>query len=199
MEDNQVLNVWKLFSKHGEAKAVTGAIFDAFVHANFRKWVSIDAEEMFTFSRGELHAPCLSYVGHPKLLSSQTRSRSCLERFKIAFKPSGTVIYLDPKKLSLKPEVYYQPKKDQQVGIDSLFIYKGYLYLLQMMGGLKHGIKPELGEFLTKIPGLPAKDKWRFIFIIPRETEVFNCAAPNIELGKIFVDQFDVEVCHDIR
>ncbi|KAL5512348.1 hypothetical protein ACEPAG_3340 [Sanghuangporus baumii] len=192
LEHDQALKVWRLFSKRGKGKEVAGAIFKAYVHANFRKWISIDARQMFSSRAGGLHDSCASYAEHPRLQGSLDRSWPSLERVKITFSPSETVFDMDENRLSIKPNVYYQPK-DQQVGIDSLFIHDGYLYLLQMTGGITHRIKPELKTFLKKLDGLPAKDKWRFVFVIPADTVTFNCPKPSIVVGKMFADRFAVQ------
>ncbi|KAL5480201.1 hypothetical protein ACEPAI_1471 [Sanghuangporus weigelae] len=194
LEDDQALKVWRLFSTHGKGKEVTGAIFKAYVHANFRKWISIDARQMFSSRAGGLHESCASYAEHPRLQSSLDRSWSSLEGVKIAFSPPETVFDMDENRLSIKPNVYYQPKKDQQVGIDSLFIHDGHLHLLQMTGGITHMIKPELKTFLKRLDGLPSKDKWRFVFVIPADTVTFNCPKPSIVVGKVFSDRFAVQV-----
>ncbi|KAL5527001.1 hypothetical protein ACEPAF_8730 [Sanghuangporus sanghuang] len=196
LEDDQVLKVWRLFSKHGEGKGMIGAIFEAYVHANFRKWISIDAKQMFSSTADRLHKSRASYMEHPRLQSSLDRPQPSLEGFRINFSPSSTVIYMDAKNgLSIMPNIYYQPKKDQQVGIDSLFIRDGYLYLLQITGGNTHMIKPELKAFLEKLDGLPAKEKWRFVFVIPANTVTFSCPMPSIVVGKVFADRFAVQVC----
>lgn len=190
LSDDEVLHVWNLFSKHADARGMTGLIFEAYVHRNFRSQITINGLEMFQLD-GPYHASFAAYDDKPRLKAAR-KARSDLQEFKIDFRSRSTEIFCDGH-ITIQPDTYYQPESDQQVGIDAFFMHGGYLYLAQMTGGYTHSIKASLKEdFLDKLNGVPSQDKWRFVFVIPRNLKKFECPKLVIAVGTVFTGKFVV-------
>jgi hypothetical protein len=79
------------------------------------------------------------------------------------------------------PGVYYIPTKQNQVGLDAFIVYQGILYVFQFTCGHGHGIKDGMLHFLAKCAGLPSREHWRFVFVIPDAGEVLTCPVPHLE------------------
>jgi hypothetical protein len=82
------------------------------------------------------------------------------------------------KKLKIRPDVYYSPVAPNQEGFDSFIMHNGILYLFQFTDATTYDIKDFVG-FFDKCTGHPARQHWRFIFVIPPDTRVaMKCSVP---------------------
>ena len=74
--------------------------------------------------------------------------------------------------------VYYTLAAPNQKGFDSFILHNNILYLFQFTNAVTHGIKDFFESFET-CTGLPARKHWRFIFVIPSDTETaMKCPVP---------------------
>ena len=73
LDDDMVLKVWKVFSKHEDARGMMGSLFESYLHKNFRQRIHFIGEQMFRHKQGnhvKYHASFASYTNHPNLQGS---------------------------------------------------------------------------------------------------------------------------------
>lgn len=193
-KDEEILRLWNLFSRYGDARGMTGAVFEAHVHKLFRHEIAIRGESMFRSKQGKPYAWFCPLDGHPLL--KEARDQQTFSTFNVEM-PTGKIdTFMEGSDIvQVLPNTYYQPKKKQQVGIDSFFVHDGFLYLLQITGGDHHDIKDGLEPFVQKLNGIPTdRSKWRFVFVIPDELEWFECPKPGISVGTLFTAGIDMSL-----
>ncbi|KAJ4471425.1 hypothetical protein J3R30DRAFT_3341147 [Lentinula aciculospora] len=198
-DEAEVLDMWNLFSKHADARGMTGAIFKAYFHNIFRRQIVMDGLEMFQAPSGKYHASFVDFGGKPGLnaaLKAACNAPRSLDNFHVDFKPVSCSVFNNSKDvINVQDHVYYQPASKMQAGIDSFFTDNGYLYLIQMTGALTHNIKDSLSTLLKRLVGAPSdKSYWRFVFVIPKDVDSFDCPKPQIELGKLFTGRIEMKV-----
>ena len=117
------------------------------------------------------------YALHNEELEKK-RQTALLSESTINVRPSSVFEYEDDNlPFKIIPNVYYMPKKKNQVGLNSFILYWGVLYIFQFASGKEHPVKDGLLSFLVSWTGLPTQDNWRFIFVIPNDVEVLKCLA----------------------
>jgi hypothetical protein len=95
-------------------------------------------------------------------------------------RPLETRVFTDDDlaQTGIRRDIYYIPKKQNQVGLDAFIVHRGIFYMFQFTVGHGHGIKDGLLAFLARCTGLPSHENWRFVFIIPADVEAFTCPVP---------------------
>lgn len=72
-----------------------------------------------------------------------------------------------------------------KLGLMRFFVHKSCLYLVQIAGGAMHDVIDKVEEFLEeKFEGLPDKDHWCFVFVVPGDKEEFD-AKPGEAIGEL--------------
>ncbi|PFH47425.1 hypothetical protein AMATHDRAFT_6767 [Amanita thiersii Skay4041] len=193
-----MLRFWDLLNEVPVGGSLAGNVFEAYVHRIFRRQIHLSVCEMFSTS-SRYHALFPAYHGKSRL--SATR-KSFLQGQDISSFTSELNIL--PKRakvfrgaiLDQESDTYFQSQKENQVGIDSLIVFDGYLLLFQFTVSSTHSLNPELFAFLKKITWLPPLENWRVIFVIPAQTETFNCPAPPKAYSslRLFTAQIDMKV-----
>ena len=123
-----------------------------------------------------------SHVKLPDKLE-QLRMVALTQPAHLKVRPSDTCEY-DPKQpLCILSDVYYLPKSDTQVSLDSFILHDNFLYIFQFTGDKQHGINEGLLSFFEKCQRVPAHAYWHFIFVIPHDVDILKCpASPNKEI-----------------
>ncbi|KAF8344462.1 hypothetical protein F5887DRAFT_971369 [Amanita rubescens] len=172
--DDQLLDMWNNFLKFGDARGMTGPIFEVFVHRRFRTRVYLDATPMFRSNRANFrwHASFSTKRPH-----SATVHGVAQQDFSLQVDVGNTFVYDTTMTLSIRPDVYYVPRSGQQVALDSFILHGGYLNVFQCTGGKDHDIKGGLYDFLASCSGLPPRTNWRFVFVVPDDLVSFSCPA----------------------
>ena len=181
--DEQLLDMWTIFSKFGDARGMTGPIFEALVHRRFKRCINLDATPMFRSNRvnSRWHASFST-----KRPSSATDYGVARQNFSLQVDVGTTHVYYDTTTtLIIQPDVYYLPRSGQQVALDSFILNGGYLNIFQCTGGQAHDIKGGIGDFLASCSGLPPPTMWRFLFVVPDDLDSFSCPASSDPLVKI--------------
>ena len=199
-DEQGILILWRIFSKLPDAQGMVGMVFEAFLHQIFRQSIVLTAQRMFPHSytsktssisrTSRYHMLSSDYEDKPRLQNSKDKFLKSIPKVDIHINidtiPHECVLYeagLDrsPTKITLKEDVYYQPKSGQQVGIDAFFIHRSYLYLLQYTVEASCGINDKLMEFLPNtFDSLPPLVKWRFIFVIPDSLKKFSSRPDSV-------------------
>jgi hypothetical protein len=192
------VEIYRYFAPFPSTRGMTGSLFEAYCQQIFQGTISIeyipmvrlpDPEPAHVASKrrkvsdgamdGNTHRPQW-HSSHTVLANRQLEDKRRLaEQNKVSLDicPSSTYEYRedDFERFKAFPDVYYIPRESNQVALDSFIIHIGLLYIFQFAGGKQHGIKEGLIPFLEKCTGLPPRDNWRFVFIIPDDSEVLKC------------------------
>jgi hypothetical protein len=194
LDDAQLLELWRKFSKFPEAGGMAGSVFEVYVHRQFRQKIALTAQRMFR-NQTRYHMTSANYGGNPIL--QRAKSAFCESTFNSSINidlitgHSQCVVYQDDSKNTnqhsdrdnVNADTYYQPQSAQQVGFDAFFVHRGHLYLLQYTSGKKHGVTSQLVQFLReRFDQLPNEDKWHFIFVIPGSLRSFS-SSPDQEIA----------------
>jgi len=172
--DDQLLDMWTNFSKFGDARGMTGSIFEVFIHRRFRTRIDLDAAPMVRSNRANSrwHASFSTKRPH-----SATVHGVAQQVFSLQVDVGSTFVYDTTTKLNIRPDVYYVPRSGEQVALDSFILHGGYLDVFQCTGRHDHDIKGGLVDFLASCSGLPPSTNWRFVFVIPDDLVSFSCPA----------------------
>ena len=171
--DDQLLDMWTLFSKFGDARGMTGSIFEALVHRRFRRRIDVDATPMVRSNRANSRWYASFSPKSPHFIVHGTAQQA----FSLHVDIGSTFVYDTTTKLHIRPDVYYIPRSGQQVALDSFILYGGCLNVFQYTGGRNHGIKDGLVSFLASCSGLPPRANWQFVFILPDDLDSFSFPA----------------------
>ncbi|KAK2460049.1 hypothetical protein APHAL10511_007926 [Amanita phalloides] len=175
--DDQLLDMWTYFSKFGDARGMTGSIFQVFVHRRFRTRIYLDAMPMVRSNRANSRL-CASFsTNRPQ---SATVQGVAQQVFSLRVDVGSTFVYDTTIRLSIRPDVYYVPRSGQQVALDSFILREGYLNVFQCTGHHDHDIKSGIYDFLASCSGLPPRTNWRFVFVIPDDLVSFSCPASSV-------------------
>lgn len=171
--DDQLLDMWTNFSKFGDARGMTGLIFEVFIHRRFRTRIYLDATPMVWSNRANSHWHALFSTKRPH---SATVHGVAQQVFSLQVDFGSTFVYDTTTKLSIRPDVYYVPRSGQPVALDSFILHGGYLDVFQCTVRHDHDIKGGLNDFLASCSELPPCTNWRFVFI-PDDLVSFSCPA----------------------
>lgn len=177
--DDQLLEMWHNFSKFGDARGMTGPIFEVFVHRRFKTRIDLNAEPMVRAKRANSRWYGSFGTQQPQ---AATLHGLAEQNFHLQF-DVGTHIVYDDTLQSVQPDVFYLPRSGQQVALDSFILHGGYLNIFQCTGSQKHDIKTGIYEFFESCTGLPPRQHWRFVFVIPDELDVFSCPGDVQDIG----------------
>jgi hypothetical protein len=125
------------------------------------------------------------HSSHIKLADEleQLRMIALTQPARLKVLPSGIREYDSSQPLCILSDVYYLPKSDNQVALDSFILHDNFLYIFQFTGGKQHGINEGLLSFFDRCQRVPAHAYWRFIFVIPHDVGILKCpASPNKEI-----------------
>jgi hypothetical protein len=172
--ENQLLELWTTFSKFGDARGMTGSIFEAYVHRRFRTHIGLQATPMVRSTRANSR-------WHASFSTKRPQSATVLgvaqQPFSLEVDIGTTFVYDITATLNIQPDVYYIPRSGQQVAFNSFILRGGSLYMYQCTGGQTHEIKDGLVNFLASCSGLPPHANWHFVFVIPDDLVSFSCPA----------------------
>ena len=172
--NDQLLDMWTSFSKFGDARGMTGSIFEAFVHWHFRKRIYLEATPMVQLNHANSRWHALFGTKQPQ---SATVHGVAQRVFSLQVDVGSTFIYDTTTQLSIQPDIYYVPQSGQQVALDSFILQEEYLYIFQCTGRHDHDIKSGINDFLASCSGLPPHTNWHFVFVIPDDLVLFSCPA----------------------
>jgi hypothetical protein len=172
--DDQLLEMWANFSKFGDARGMTGPIFEVFVHRRFRKRICLEATPMVRSNRANSRWYASFSTKRPQ---SATVHGVAQQVFSLKVDVRTTFVYDATPGLSIEPDVYYVPRSGQQVALDSFIVHGGHLYMFQCTVRHDHDIKSGLYDFLASRSGLPPCKNWHFVFVIPDDLDSFCCPA----------------------
>ncbi|KAH9059459.1 hypothetical protein EDB83DRAFT_2675610 [Lactarius deliciosus] len=76
--------------------------------------------------------------------------------------------------------VYYALEAQNQVAFDSFIMAEGKLYIFQFTIGSDHSMKEGIVRFFSKkVPGVPPRADWHFVFVAPSRASVSEvCCSP---------------------
>ncbi|KAH9953866.1 hypothetical protein BGW80DRAFT_1439868 [Lactifluus volemus] len=170
----QLLDMWAKFSRLGNARGMTGSIFEAFIHRQFRTRIDLDATSM-------VRSNCVNSCWHASFSTKRPYDATVYgvaqQDFSLHVDVCSTFIYDSTSTLNIQPDVYYVPQSGQQVTLDSFILHGGYLNVFLCTGGRDRSIKDGLVRFLTSCSGLPPHTYWRFVFVVPDDFVSFYCPA----------------------
>ena len=184
------IHLYKQLTALPAAKKLSGNVFEAYCQQRFSDRISIEFVPMVRLE--DLKAPKNKrrylhrwYTTNTELAppSLETARKAALKkRMSFDIRPSSTVEFIPQKiggkKLRIKPNVYYSPAAPNQEGFDSFIVHDGTLYLFQFTNATTHVLK-DFFDFFAKCSGYPAQKSWRFIFVIPSDTETaLTCPVP---------------------
>ncbi|KAK2461336.1 hypothetical protein APHAL10511_006863 [Amanita phalloides] len=179
--NDQLLDMWTNFSKFGDARGMTGSIFEVFVHRCFRKRIYLDARPMVRSNRANSRWHASFGTKRPP---SATIHGVAQQVFSLQVDVGSTFVYDTTTKLNIRPDVYYIHRSGQQVALDSFILHGGYLNIFQCTGCHDHDIKSGINDFLASCSGLPPRTNWRFVFVIPDDLVSFSCPATSDSVAK---------------
>lgn len=212
LQIEEQVQLYDQFSKVPSARGMTGVLFEAYCQLRFQKMISLvfipmvrlpdpttipgprptkkqkvvqaTVEERSPTRRPQWHSSHVMLPGELEKL----RELALPAAARLEVSPSMTYEYDASKPLHIRPDVYYLPKQDNQVALDSFILHDNLLHIFQFTGGKRHGINDKLLPFFDKSDGVPARSDWRFIFVIPHDVTVAKCpASPDPEIMNLSI------------
>jgi len=186
-ERSEQIRLYKQLTALPEAKRLSGNVFEAYCQQRFSERISIKFVSMVRLEDSKNKRCYLHqwYTSNTKLTPpslEKARKAALEERTSLDIRPLSSFEFISPKRtgrnLKVEPDVYYTPAAPNQEGFDSFIIHDGILYLFQFTNATTHGIK-DCFDFFAKCTGYPPRKNWRFIFVIPSDTETaMKCPVP---------------------
>ncbi|TDL23661.1 hypothetical protein BD410DRAFT_802458 [Rickenella mellea] len=172
VKEEELLEMWKMFSYFRDERGMTDLIFEAYVQRRFRDQIDIQASPMHRLQH-------VNSRWHASFNTNQHASAgiSSPGSFFLQINVGQTIAYSRATSMGIKPNIYYVPQSGQQAGLNSFIIHRGILFMFQCTGCEDHDIKDGLVEFLASCQGVPSRNNWRFVFIISDDLESFTCPA----------------------
>ena len=189
-ERSEQIRLYKLLTALPEGKRMSGNVFEAYCQQRFRERISIEFAPLVRLEDSNAPKNKSRYL-HQWYTSNTMLTPPSLEvsrkvalkkRTSLDIRPSSSFEFISSKrtgrKLKIISDVYYTPAAPNRDGFGSFIIHGGNLYLFQITNAITHGIKDFLG-FFAQCTGCPARKNWRFIFVIPSDTETaMTCSVP---------------------
>jgi len=122
------------------------------------------------------------YSSHVPASLEESRQGAVQKKQSVHIPPLSPVMEYRDGPLTIESGFIYVPEFANQVALDSFIAIDGLLYVFQFTIGGEHGVMAELIDFLGKYPGVPHRDKWRIIFILP-PNQILVCPQPRKMLG----------------
>lgn len=181
----ETIRLLKRFSRAPDARSMTGVLFEVHYHLDFAREIILDGKPMFRTDdpRSRWHGNFGDFSSNPKLLKAYELHKMDAG-ISLNIKPKTKIVYDDKvkKKIAIKKDVYYIPKKHNQCALDSFIVDGGNLYFFQFTGGAEHLIKSGFEKELKEtFSGLPPSKNWYFFFVVPQELSKISC--PHYENG----------------
>jgi hypothetical protein len=198
LDRGEQIRLYKLFDRLPSTRGMTGNLFEGYCQQRFQSEISIVFLPMVRLPDPEkkgkkkgkavqepndanrTHRPqwhsCHSVLSDDKL--EQKRLSAIRQLQSLHIRPRYTQGFRE-RSFEIQSDVLYIPSKDNQVALDSFILHRGTLYIFQFASGKTHCIKERLIPFLTQCSGCPARSEWRFIFVVPDDSEVLKCPVPN--------------------
>ena len=189
-ERSEQIRLYQQLTALPGSKRLSGNVFEAYCQQRFSeriliKFVPMVRQEDSKAPKNKcryLHQwyTCNTELTPPSL--EKARKAALEERTSLDIRPLSSFEFISPKqtgrKLKVEPDVYYTPAAPNQDRFDSFIIHDGILYLFQFTNATTHGIK-DFFDFFANCTGYPARNNWRFIFVIPSDTETaMTCPVP---------------------
>jgi hypothetical protein len=160
-------------------RVMSGGVFESIFHLRFRRRILIQFMPMV---RSDKKRNLRWHASHCAIKTSVLYAEELETKRQVALHncaaldvcPTSSVVY-DRLDLALKQNVYYIPKKMNEIAFDSFIVKNGLLHLFQFTVSPDHDINDKLITRFEECIDVPTRDNWRYIFIIPNDKTVFNC------------------------
>ena len=168
------------YSRVPRLKGMAGPMFEGLGHRQFQRHISIYYSPMVRLTNKNSNAknqPQYHSSHIPLNKDLETKRKVALE-CTLDVQPSDVREYDDKDLPNLHPEegVYYIPKKENEVALDSFIRSSGRIHMFQFTVSNSHDVNPGLVSRFSKFPPL---NEWHFIFVIPDYVEVFKSPYPS--------------------
>jgi hypothetical protein len=192
LDRSEQIRLYKRFARLPSTRGMTGNLFEGYCQQRFQIKISIKFLPMVCLSdkrkgkapqgANEEDRKCKPrwHSSHSVLPDDELEAKrpSALRQLKsLDIRPSHTREYQE-NGFKIETDVLYIPSKDNKVALDLFILHRGVLYIFQFASGKVHLVKRGLISFLTKCSGYSSRDNWRFICIIPDDSEVLKCLVP---------------------
>jgi hypothetical protein len=178
--DDQLLDMRTNFSKSGDARRMTGSIFEVSSIGVSERVINLDATPMVRSNRANS-----SSRWHASFSNKRPHSATVHQQvFSLQVDVGSAFVCDTTTKLSIRADIYYVPRSGQQIALDAFIPHGGYLDVFQCTGRHDHDIKGGLDDFLASCSGLPPRTNWRFVFVIPDDLDSFSCPASSDSVVK---------------
>jgi len=167
------------FTRVPGAGGMTGVLFESQYQHRFAEKIDIAAAPMFRTSnpRSRWHAAFGDFSAFPKLHKAREDVSSTVPPpvpISLSISPSDSRIY-DSGPFAIEEDIYYVPRSENEVAIDSFIVHDKHLYLFQFASGAQHSVNRGLSTTLARFSGLPAAENQHIIFVVPKHLAQFNC------------------------
>lgn len=215
------VEIYRRFAPFPTSRGMTGGVFEGYCQQKFQEKISLECIPMVRLpdpkparaaSAKKTKVPDGAIDGnqapkhqwhssHAVLANGKLEERRLLaprDKFSFEICPSSTHEYRedDMERFEASSDVYYLPRKSNQVALDSFIIHDGLLYIFQFPRGKHHDIKDGLITFLEKCAGLLPCGDWRVVFIIPDDSDLLKCLkqrAPKLQKLLLFSSMVALE------
>jgi len=188
LEREDQVRLYKTLAATPSGRGMSGHIFEAYCLHKFQSRISIQLYPMVRLEgASETKRKPQWHTSHYPLSNKKLenkRKKALHDTIHLQTRPSNVVEYRDDELdgLDVLPDVFYIPKKSNEVALDAFIVHDGYLYIFQFTGGKKHRINNGLLPLLERCDQIPKRDKWRFTFVIPNDSELLRTPYPRNEL-----------------
>ncbi|KAF9527295.1 hypothetical protein CPB83DRAFT_399733 [Crepidotus variabilis] len=190
LQETQLLDHWRDLARLPDERAITGAVFEAYVYRKFCQHIKISAIPIL--KSGNYHATTIGHndtTATPLLNLAKTRRQfvpTNAKSLELNISCDETVVY-DAQingKIMVQNDVFYQPQTDQPVGFDAFVVHSNSLYLFKFTGGKARDIQDGILTSLDNhFDGLPPAPNRNFIFVIPSYLIEFSCPDSSRSFG----------------
>jgi hypothetical protein len=167
----KLIKTYRQFFSIAFLKGMCGTVFEDMCHLRFQEQILIRHVRMVRLS-GPTRMWNSSHHSIQDKGLEELRKVAFHERVTLNVFPSRTCVYYGDE-LDPEPGVYCEPKKTNQVAMDSFIFYKDTLYIFQFTVSGEHGINDGLVEACAKL-SIPDTN-WCFIFVIPDDVKLLKC------------------------
>ncbi len=190
LDSHQQIALYRSYVRIPRLKGMSGYIFEGFCHRRFQNNIHIQYVQMVRLDRKTWKRQPRWNSSHVRLQDSELdahRQNARRNSVTLDVHPVGTQEYGDDlPTLEPKEDVYYVPKIENEIALDSFILHSNQLHVFQFTCSDAHDIKDGLVSRLAGCTKFPPFDEWHFIFVIPKTDEVFKCPyQQNLELQKL--------------
>ena len=173
------LEMYEDFGYYPISRGLSGILFENLGHLHFQKRIIIEYALMARLSRDNQTNLPQGHSSNPVHNEENTELEELHQaawdghRATLDVSPADTHEYGDWefREFDPQPDIYYIPNRKNEEALDSFIWHDDLLFIFQFTVSEQHNIKTGFISRFTASNRFPQPSNWRFIFIIPNESD----------------------------